>query len=212
VPGPRHYCSFIIALSFTQLRSTSSILSNMSQESGTSSTSSNLKTQFADAMMVIQTLMANVGNLTQQVIHLTQNVAYMQAAQNVSQPSPQPSPCHFSLPSSPQQQPLSHPSPFTLAQDQSTPIPSSSRIKEPKIANPLPFSGKRDDTESFINGCCLYMNGRKSEFPDEDAKIYWILSYMQTGSAKTWHDYVVTLMYKGQQSFSTSDKLLKEIN
>jgi len=56
------------------------------------------------------------------------------------------------------------------------------------------------------------MNGQKSEFPDEDAKIYWILSYMQTGSAKTWHDYVVALMYKGQQSFSTSDKLLKEID
>jgi len=144
----------------------------MSQESGTSSTSSNLETQLADAMMVIQMLMANVGNLTQQVVHLTQNVAYMQAAQNVPQPSSQPSPHHFPLPPSPQQQPLLHPSPFALAQDQSTPIPSSSRIKEPKIANPLPFSGKRDDTKSFINGGCLYVNSRKSEFPDEDAKIY----------------------------------------
>ena len=56
------------------------------------------------------------------------------------------------------------------------------------------------------------MNGRKSEFPDEDAKIYWILSYMQTGSAKTWHDYVVALMYKGQQSFLMSDELLKKID
>jgi len=127
----------------------------MSQESGTSSTLSNLETQLADAMTVIQTLMAIVGNLTQQVVHLMQNVAYMQAAQNVPQPSPQPSPRHFPLPPSPQQQPLSHPSPFALAQDQSTPIPSLSRIKEPKIANPLPFSGKRDDMESFINGCCL---------------------------------------------------------
>jgi len=35
---------------------------------------------------------------------------------------------------------------------------------------------------------------------------------MQTGSAKTWHDYVVALMYKRQQSFSMSDELLKEIN
>jgi len=91
-------------------------------------------------------------------------------------------------------------------------MPSSSHIREPKIATPLPFSEKRDNTKSFINGCCLYMNDQKSEFPDEDAKIYWILSYMQTGSAKTWCDYIITLMYKGQQSFSTSDKLLKEIN
>ena len=56
------------------------------------------------------------------------------------------------------------------------------------------------------------MNGRKLEFPDEDAKIYWILLYLQTGSAKTWYDYIVALMYKRQQSFSTSDELLKEID
>ena len=30
------------------------------------------------------------------------------------------------------------------------------------------------------------MNGQKSEFPDKDAKIYWILSYMTLGTAKTW--------------------------
>jgi len=46
----------------------------------------------------------------------------------------------------------------------------------------------------------------------EDAKIYWILSYMQTGSAKTWRDYVVALMFKGQQLFTTSDKLLRKID
>jgi len=56
------------------------------------------------------------------------------------------------------------------------------------------------------------MNSRSSEFPDEDAKIYWILLYMQTGSAKTWYDYIITLIYKRQQSFSRSDELLKEIN
>ena len=56
------------------------------------------------------------------------------------------------------------------------------------------------------------MNGQKSEFPDKDAKIYWILSYMQTGSAKIWHDYDIALMYKGQQSFLMSDELLKKID
>jgi len=186
----------------------------MSQESGTTSASSNLENQLADAMMVIQTLIVNIGNLTQQVIHLMQNVALMQANQNFPPPAPipQPSPRNFPLSPSPRYQSLPPPSPLELAQDQVAPIPSSSRIREPKITTPLPFSGKRDDTESFINRCCLYMNGQKSEFLDEDAKVYWILSYMQTGSAKTWHDYIVTLMYKGQQSFSTSDELLKEID
>jgi len=56
------------------------------------------------------------------------------------------------------------------------------------------------------------MNGRKLKFPNKDAKIYWILLYMQTGSAKTWHDYVIALMYKEQQLFLMSDELLKEIN
>jgi len=35
---------------------------------------------------------------------------------------------------------------------------------------------------------------------------------MPTGSAKTWRDYIVALIYKGQQLFSTSEELRKEIN
>jgi len=64
----------------------------MSQESGTTSVLSNLENQLADAMTVIQTLMANIENLTQQVIHLTQNVALMQANQNFPPPAPIPQP------------------------------------------------------------------------------------------------------------------------
>jgi len=76
------------SLSFTLLRSISPIFSDMSQELRTTSTSSNLENQLADAMTVIQTLMANIGNLTQQVIHLTQNMALMQANQNLPPPAP----------------------------------------------------------------------------------------------------------------------------
>ena len=74
-------------------------------------------------------------------------------------------------------------------------LPPPIRTKEPKIAAPLYFTGKHDETESFINLCTLYMNDQKSEFPDEDAKIYWILSYMTISATKTWRDYVVSLMY-----------------
>jgi len=162
--------------------------------------------------MVIQMWMTNIGNLIQQVVHLVQHVAYMQAAQNRPQPSLQPSLCHFPLPSSPPHQPLPLMSLFALAQNQTAFMPFSLCIKESKIANPLPFSEKRDDMESFINGSCLYINSHKSEFLNKDAKIYWILLYMQTGSAKTWHDYIVALMFKGQQSFSMSDELLRKIN
>ena len=110
MPGPGYYCSPTTALSFTLPCSTSPIFSNMSQESGTTSASSNLENQLADAMTVIQTLMVNVGNLTQQVVHLIQNVALMQANQNFPPPTsiPQSSPCNFPLP----------PSLLELAQDQ----------------------------------------------------------------------------------------------
>ena len=56
------------------------------------------------------------------------------------------------------------------------------------------------------------MNGWKSEFSDEEAKIYWILSYMTLGAAKTWRDYIVSLMYRQQHSFSSGDELLQEID
>ena len=88
MPRPEYYCSLTTALLFTQLQSTSPTFSDISQELETSSMSSNLENQLADAMMVIQTLMTNKGNLTQQVVHLMQNMAYMQTAQNVPQPSP----------------------------------------------------------------------------------------------------------------------------
>jgi len=116
----------------------------MSQESGTTSTSSSLENQLADAMIVIQTLMANIGYLTQQVIHLMQKIALMQANQNLPPPTPipQPSPHNFPLPPSPQYQPLPPLSPFTLAQNHAAPIPSSSHIRKPKIATPLLLSGK----------------------------------------------------------------------
>ena len=56
------------------------------------------------------------------------------------------------------------------------------------------------------------MNGWKSEFPNKEAKIYWILSYMTLGTVKTWRDYVVSLMYRQQHNFSSSDELLQEID
>ena len=48
--------------------------------------------------------------------------------------------------------------------------------------SPLPFSGKCEDTETFIHSCILYINGRPSEFGTEQNKVTWILSHMQTGS------------------------------
>ena len=76
-----------------------------------------------------------------------------------------------------------------------TPPSSSERpemkYKEPKIAAPLPFDGKRENMESFLNSCSLYISARPSEFQSEDTKMHWIMSYMQGGSARLWRDYIM---------------------
>ena len=74
--------------------------------------------------------------------------------------------------------------------------PSSSekpemKYREPKIAAPLPFDGKRENTESFLNSCSLYISARPSEFQSEDVKMHWMMSYMQSGSARLWCDYIM---------------------
>ena len=146
--------------------------------------------------------------MQQQVAVLIQNVHDQQ--QIMLQPvAPAPlSPLNIPLPLSP----LSPPQHPAVYQQGMYALPPSTQQKEPKITTPLHFTGKCDETKSFIISCTLYMNGWKSEFPDEDVKIYWILSYMTVGAAKTWRDYIVSLMYRNQHSFSSSDELLQEID
>ena len=58
--------------------------------------------------------------------------------------------------------------------------PPSPEIKyrEPKIAALLPFDGKRENTESFLNACQLYISARPSEFQTEDQKMHWVSASM----------------------------------
>jgi len=47
----------------------------------------------------------------------------------------------------------------------------------------------------------MYMQGRKDEFEDEDAKIIWILSYLQGGTALKWWEVAIKSMMEGDTSF-----------
>jgi len=49
----------------------------------------------------------------------------------------------------------------------------------PKFALPQPFDGMMKDTKSFISSLILYIYGRKAEFPSNELKIMFVLSYMQ---------------------------------
>ena len=142
-----------------------------------------LDEQLAQAVSMITMLSNSMVAMQQQMSILTQNVAEQQ--QRMLQPvAPIPvplSPLNIPLPPSPPSPPH-HPSPYMQGQYV---LPPPVRTKEPKIAAPLHFTGKHDRTELFINSCTLYMNGWKSEFSDEEAKIYWFLSYMTLRAAKT---------------------------
>ena len=79
------------------------------------------------------------------------------------------------------------------------------------MAVPLPFSKKREETEMFINSCRLYMSACPSEFYDEQAKVYWVLSFMQTGMAQNWRNFIVSHIAQGRINYMTVEQFLGEI-
>ena len=159
-----------------------------------------LDQQFREALDAINSLTQRVESLTNNLDTLqaenwtlcgqqrpasVQQLALFYPMQGVwaNTPAPQPLP-HHSPPQPSGSHPLPTPPHFSLSQ---IPLPHSpparSSFKDPKIASPLPFSGKHEDTKTFIHLCILYINGRPSEFGTEQNKVAWILSHMQTGSA-----------------------------
>jgi hypothetical protein len=55
-------------------------------------------------------------------------------------------------------------------------------------ANPPEFEGDRDKGSAFLNSCRTYIRLCPSEFPDEQTKIVWAMSYMKSGRAQKWTD------------------------
>ena len=51
-------------------------------------------------------------------------------------------------------------------------------FKGPKMAKPELFSGKMDETESFINACWMFICRHPNDFPLERMAIMWAISYM----------------------------------
>ena len=68
------------------------------------------------------------------------------------------------------------------------------------------FSGKMADAESFENSCKLYIGGRAAEFPNDLVKVFWILSFLQTGLAAEWRDNIIKAMNSTEKPFDNSDE------
>jgi len=63
-------------------------------------------------------------------------------------------------------------------------LPTTSRRAKP--ANPPEFNGERSEGLAFLNSCQTYIRLCSNEFPDEQTKIMWAMSYMKTGRAQKW--------------------------
>jgi hypothetical protein len=79
------------------------------------------------------------------------------------------------------------------ASQNSDSIPISAPLTDPpkigrkaRPANPPDFNGERSEGLAFLNSCQTYIRLCPEEFPDEQTKIMWAMSYMKTGRAQRW--------------------------
>ena len=52
-----------------------------------------------------------------------------------------------------------------------------------KPASPSEFTGDRVRGRAFLNSCDLYIGLAPTQFANDDAKIYWVLSFMKVAHA-----------------------------
>jgi Retrotransposon gag protein len=55
-----------------------------------------------------------------------------------------------------------------------------------RLATPPEFNGERSEGLAFLNSCQNYIRLCSEEFPDEQTKIMWAMSYIKTGRAQKW--------------------------
>ena len=79
------------------------------------------------------------------------------------------------------------------ASPRSTYQPSApARTQSFKVNPPHEFDGTRETSEGFINACRLYIQLQPEAFPNLEARIGWILSYMTSGRARSWRDAAIS--------------------
>jgi len=67
--------------------------------------------------------------------------------------------------------------------------PTASAVKTKNDLKPSPppnFDGDRHKGRGFINTCQVYFRLRPDNFPDEQTKIQWAMTYMNQGRAQKW--------------------------
>jgi hypothetical protein len=79
------------------------------------------------------------------------------------------------------------PTQSTAAPPTSLLVASAARPKLDLKPSPPPnFDGNRQNGKGFINACQAYFRLRPDQFPDEQTKIQWAMTYMNQGRAQKW--------------------------
>jgi hypothetical protein len=69
------------------------------------------------------------------------------------------------------------------------PLPLTPAAKTKTDLKPSPpqnFDGDRHKGRGFLNACQAYFRLRPDNFPDEQTKIQWAMTYMNQGRAQKW--------------------------
>ncbi|KAI0080193.1 hypothetical protein K474DRAFT_1590555, partial [Panus rudis PR-1116 ss-1] len=75
-----------------------------------------------------------------------------------------------------------------------------------KIGLPDVFDGDKEKARTFINSLCLYIINKPHEFPTEEAKISFALSYIKMKKASRWQDQAVKQIVAGLRPFANWEK------
>jgi hypothetical protein len=60
-----------------------------------------------------------------------------------------------------------------------------------KPASPDNFGGDRSKGRAFLTSCELYLSLTGPDYPDEQARIHWALSFFKSGRAATFSEHIV---------------------
>src|ERR1700678_2665196 len=64
----------------------------------------------------------------------------------------------------------------------------SNETKELRINPPTHSTGNREDLESFIQDCTLYLTLNRAVYETDEKQIVFMLSYMMEGTAHAWKE------------------------
>jgi len=90
---------------------------------------------------------------------------------------------------------------LSLREEQEWEEAERGKVCLPKFVPPQLFDGMMRDTKSFVSSLILYIYGRKAEFPNNESKIMFALSYIQGGKVQYWKNEAINLIAAGQEPF-----------